>query len=317
MSIRYIVVESEIGAGTRGSSLGIKAMEVVGWNRQSKALAKYPQKMVEVYNQDLYNQVDTPSAIRVDSAVKVLRNVTEAVCESVSKEFPIVLSGDHSIAAGTIAGIKKAYPDRKVGVVWIDAHADIHSPYTTPSGNIHGMPLAGALGLDNLELKINDLSEKESEGWNTIKNLSGVSPSVLPEDCVYFGVRDTEEQEDQIIEKNGIRNFKVEEIRHRGMVPCLIEAIERLDECDLVYISFDVDSMDCDYISHGTGTPVSKGFDDLEIRQIIGAFLETEKVACLEFVEINPTLDEKKNKMAETAFEILEDVLPIIERLNN
>lgn len=317
MSIRYIVVESEIGAGTRGSSLGIKAMEVVGWNRQSKALAKYPQKMVEVYNQDLYNRVDTPSAIRIDSAVKVLRNVTEAVCESVSKEFPIVLSGDHSIAAGTIAGIKKAYPDRKVGVVWIDAHADIHSPYTTPSGNIHGMPLAGALGLDNLELKINDLSEKESEGWNTIKNLSGVSPSVLPEDCVYFGVRDTEEQEDQIIEKNGIRNFKVEEIRHRGMVPCLIEAIERLDECDLVYISFDVDSMDCDYISHGTGTPVSKGFDDLEIMQIIGAFLETEKVACLEFVEINPTLDEKKNKMAETAFEILEDVLPIIERLNN
>lgn len=317
MSIRYVVVESEIGAGTRGSSLGIKAMEVVGWNKQSQTLAKYPQKTVEVYNQDLYNEVDTPSAIRVESAVKVLKNVTDAVCESVSKEFPVVLSGDHSIAAGTIAGIKKAYPDRRVGVVWIDAHADIHSPYTTPSGNIHGMPLAGALGLDNMELKINNLSEKEAEGWNAIKNLSGVCPSVKPEDCVYFGVRDTEEQEDQIIEHHGIRNYRVEEIRHRGIVPCMIEAIDRLDECDLVYISFDVDSMDCDYISHGTGTPVSKGFDDVEIRQIIGAFLETEKVACLEFVEINPTLDEKKNKMAETAFEILEDVLPIIERINS
>lgn len=317
MSIRYVVVESEIGAGTRGSSLGIKAMEVVGWNKQSQTLAKYPQKTVEVYNQDLYNEVDTPSAIRVESAVKVLKNVTDAVCDSVSKEFPVVLSGDHSIAAGTIAGIKKAYPDRRVGVVWIDAHADIHSPYTTPSGNIHGMPLAGALGLDNMELKINDLSEKEAEGWNAIKNLSGVCPSVKPEDCVYFGVRDTEEQEDQIIEHHGIRNYRVEEIRHRGMVPCMIEAIDRLEECDLVYISFDVDSMDCDYISHGTGTPVSKGFDDVEIRQIIGAFLETEKVACLEFVEINPTLDEKKNKMAETAFEILEDVLPIIERINS
>ncbi len=317
MSIRYVVVESEIGAGTRGSSLGIKAMEVVGWNKQSEILAKYPQKTVEVYNQELYNEVDTPNAIRIEPSVKVLQNVTEAVCESVRKEFPIVLSGDHSIATGTIAGIKKAYPTRKVGVVWIDAHADIHSPFTTPSGNVHGMPLAGALGLDNLELKINDLSEKESAGWNAIKNLSGVCPSVLPEHCVYFGVRDTEEQEDQIIEKHGIRNYRVEEIRHRGMVPCLIEAIERLEECDLVYISFDVDSMDCDYISHGTGTPVSKGFDDVEIRQIIGAFLETEKVACLEFVEINPTLDEKKNKMAETAFEILEDVLPIIERINS
>ena len=317
MSIRYVVVESEIGAGTRGSSLGIKAMEVVGWNKQSQTLAKYPHKTIEVYNQDLYNEVDTPSAIRVESAVKVLKNVTEAVCDSVSKEFPVVLSGDHSIAAGTIAGIKKAYPDRRVGVVWIDAHADIHSPYTTPSGNIHGMPLAGALGLDNMDMKINDLSEKEEAGWNAIKNLSGVCPSVKPEDCVYFGVRDTEEQEDQIIEHHGIRNYRVEEIRHRGIVPCMIEAIDRLEECDLVYISFDVDSMDCDYISHGTGTPVSKGFDDVEIRQIIGAFLETEKVACLEFVEINPTLDEKKNKMAETAFEILEDVLPIIERINS
>ena len=316
MSISYVIVESEIGAGTRGSSLGIKAMEVVGWNKQSATLAKYPQKSVEVFNQDLYNDVDTPSAIRVDSAVKVLQNVTEAVSESVAKEFPIVLSGDHSIAAGTIAGIKKAYPNRKVGVVWIDAHADIHSPYTTPSGNIHGMPLAGALGLDNMELKINELTPKESEGWNSIKNLSGVCPSVLPEDCVYFGVRDTEEQEDQIIEHHGIRNYRVEEIRHRGMNTCLSEAIERLDKCDLVYISFDVDSMDCDYISHGTGTPVSKGFDDQEIKEIIGAFLETEKVACLEFVEINPTLDEKKNKMAETAFEILEEVLPIIEKIN-
>jgi arginase len=75
--------------------------------------------------------------------------------------------------------------------------------------------------------------------------------------------------------------------------------------------------MDCDLISYGTGTPVSKGFDEVEIKEIISGFLETEKVACLEFVEINPTLDEKKNKMAETAFEILEEVLPIIEKLNN
>jgi arginase len=249
--------------------------------------------------------------------VKVLTNVADAVHQTVDTEFPVVLSGDHSIAAGTIAGIKKAYPSKRLGVVWIDAHADIHSPFTTPSGNVHGMPLAAALGLDNLELKINELSEKESAGWNAMKNLSGVCPSVLPEDTVYFGVRDTEEQEDEIIENQEIRNFLVEEIRYRGMDVCLTEAIERLDNCDLIYISFDVDSMDCDLISYGTGTPVSKGFDEVEIKEIISGFLETEKVACLEFVEINPTLDEKKNKMAETAFEILEEVLPIIEKLNN
>ncbi|MFT4753740.1 MAG: arginase [Salibacteraceae bacterium] len=317
MSVRYVIVESEIGAGTRGSSLGVKAMEVVGWNKQSEILAKYNHKIVEVFNNDLYKTVDTPNAIRIESVVKVLTNVADAVHQTVDTEFPVVLSGDHSIAAGTIAGIKKAYPSKRLGVVWIDAHADIHSPFTTPSGNVHGMPLAAALGLDNLELKINELSEKESAGWNAMKNLSGVCPSVLPEDTVYFGVRDTEEQEDEIIENQEIRNFLVEEIRYRGMDVCLTEAIERLDNCDLIYISFDVDSMDCDLISYGTGTPVSKGFDEVEIKEIISGFLETEKVACLEFVEINPTLDEKKNKMAETAFEILEEVLPIIEKLNN
>ena len=317
MSVRYIIVESEVGAGTRGSSLGFKAMEVVGWNKSSEILSKYNHKTVEVFNQDLYKDIDTPNAKHIDSVVKVLEGVTEAVHTAVETEFPIVLSGDHSIAAGTIAGIKKAYPSKRLGVVWIDAHADIHSPYTTPSGNVHGMPLASALGLDNLELKINELSPKESDEWNKMKMLSGVNPAVLAEDTVYFGVRDTEEQEDEIIESQKIRNYKVEETRHRGMGVCLNEAIERLDECDLVYISFDVDSMDCDLISHGTGTPVTKGFDEIEIKEIVTGFLETEKVACLEFVEINPTLDEKKNKMAETAFEILEDVLPVIERLNN
>ena len=316
MSVRYIIVESEVGAGTRGSSLGIKAMEVVAWNKNSEVLAKYNHKTVEVFNQDLYKEIDTPHAKHIASVVKVLEGVTEAVHTAVETEFPIVLSGDHSIAAGTIAGIKKAYPNKKLGVVWIDAHADIHSPYTTPSGNVHGMPLGSALGLDNLELKINDLSDKEATEWDKMKNLSGMSPNVLAEDTVYFGVRDTEEQEDEIIENNKIRNYRVEEIRHRGMDVCMTEAIERLDNCDLVYISFDVDSMDCDLISHGTGTPVTKGFDEVEIKEIITSFLETEKVVCLEFVEINPTLDEKKNKMAETAFEILEDVLPVIEKLN-
>tara|TARA_R110002050_G_scaffold109799_1_gene221462 strand:+ start:218254 stop:219207 length:954 start_codon:yes stop_codon:yes gene_type:complete len=316
MSIRYVIVESEIGAGTRGSSLGIKAMEVVGWNKNSEVLSKYNHKTVEVLNQDLYREIDTPHAKHINSLVKVLQNVTEAVHTAVETEFPIVLSGDHSIAAGTIAGIKKAYPKKRLGVVWIDAHADIHSPYTTPSGNIHGMPLSCALGKDNLKHQINELSEKEIAGWEKMKHLSGVCPSVLPEDTVYFGVRDTEEQEDVIIDSLDIRNYRVAEIRHRGMDVCMTEAIERLDNCDLIYISFDVDSMDCDLISHGTGTPVTKGFDEVEIKKIITAWLETDKVACLEFVEINPTLDEKKNKMAETAFEILEDVLPVIEKLN-
>jgi arginase len=316
MSVRYVIVESEIGAGTRGASLGVKALEVAGWNKGSEILSKYTHKTVEVFNQDLYKEIDTPNAIHLESVLKVLKNTAEAVHNLVISEFPIVLSGDHSVAAGTIAGIKKAFPTKRIGVAWIDAHADIHTPYTTPSGNVHGMPLGASMGLDSASLRVNKLSDKERQLWNEMKTISGHSPNVNPEDIVFFGVRDTEEQEDVIIAEKGIRNYRVEEMRFRGMQTCMQEAIDQLKDCDMIYISFDVDSMDCDLISSGTGTPVQKGFDADEIKQIITTLLETKKVACLEFVEINPTLDEKKNKMAETAFDILESVLPTIERIS-
>jgi arginase len=294
----------------------VKALEVAGWNKGSEILSKYTHKTVEVFNQDLYKEIDTPNAIHLESVLKVLKNTAEAVHNLVISEFPIVLSGDHSVAAGTIAGIKKAFPTKRIGVAWIDAHADIHTPYTTPSGNVHGMPLGASMGLDSASLRVNKLSDKERQLWNEMKTISGHSPNVNPEDIVFFGVRDTEEQEDVIIAEKGIRNYRVEEMRFRGMQTCMQEAIDQLKDCDMIYISFDVDSMDCDLISSGTGTPVQKGFDADEIKQIITTLLETKKVACLEFVEINPTLDEKKNKMAETAFDILESVLPTIERIS-
>jgi len=222
--------------------------------------------------------------------------------------FPIVLSGDHSSALGTISGIKAAYPDKRLGVVWIDAHADIHSPYTSPSGNIHGMPLAAAMSEDNMECKINDVFDETQQYWEAMKNIGVDGTKVTPNDVVYFGVRDTEAPEDQQIEKLGIKNYMVAEVRYRGLETCVNEALERLANCDHIYISFDVDSMDCDLISYGTGTPVPKGFDQHEIIAIINQITASQKVAALEFVEVNPLLDFKGNKMAETAFEVLDAV---------
>ena len=219
-----------------------------------------------------------------------------------------MLSGDHSSALGTISGIKAAYPNKTLAVVWIDAHADIHSPYTSPSGNVHGMPLAAAMAEDNLDSKINTVTAETEKFWNKLKNIGTSKIKVNPENIVYFGVRDTEEAEAKQIDKLNIRNYKVEEIRYRGLKNCVNEAINKLANCDIIYVSFDVDSMDCDLISYGTGTPVPKGFDQYEIIQIIDGFLNTKKVICLEFVEINPLLDLKGNKMAETAFQILDEV---------
>lgn len=219
--------------------------------------------------------------------------------------FPLVLSGDHSSALGTMAGIKSLAPSKQLGVIWIDAHADIHSPYSTPSGNIHGMPLAAALAQDHLDLKINDVSKETLSDWEQMKQMGGVCPMLRPEHLVYFGVRDTEPQEEAILERLEIKNYKVHEVRHRGIDLCVQEALTRLADVDLIYLAFDVDALDCDLISKGTGTPVSKGFDSLEVIKLLQGFLANQKVVALELCEINPLLDEKGNRMAECAFEIV------------
>lgn len=318
MAIELIKIKSEIGAGTRGSSTGIDAMEIAAINKNNDYFNQFDVVEVADENKSLYSDIDTPSAKRIEAMVKVYERMTEAVSTSINNhKFPIVLAGDHASAGGTISGIKKANPDKRLGVVWIDAHADIHSPYTSPSGNIHGMPVSTAIGENNLDRKINRPNEKTIAYWEQLQNMGAPSPKVLPSDVVYFGVRDTEEPEDYIIHKHGIKNYRVEELRYRGLDVCVNEAIKSLNDCDIIYISFDVDSMDCDLISKGTGTPVSRGFDQQEVQNIMMAFIETGKVATLEFVEVNPLLDEKGNKMAETAFDVLKELTKtIVHQLN-
>ena len=146
----------------------------------------------------------------------------------------------------------KTILDKTIGVLWIDAHADLHTPLSTPSGNVHGMPLAAALGFNNENLAVNKMNQETLSLWENLKKVGGDTPKVVPKHLVYFGVRNTEEPEDKVIKQNNIKNYPVHEIRHRGLELCVNETLERLSEVDMIYISFDVDSMDCDLISKGT-----------------------------------------------------------------
>jgi len=313
--IEIIKNRSDIGAGTRGSDLGIDAIEIAAINTKNDFFNRYSFVDVETENEAIYNKQTTPFAKRIEKVLNVCTRLSEAVKASLEKNnFPLVISGDHSSALGTISGVKTAFPNKRLGVIWVDAHADIHSPHTSPSGNIHGMPLAAALADDNMDRKINEITQGTHTNWERMKSIGGISPKIRHRDLVYFGVRDTEEPEDFAIEKNAIKNYKVDEVRYRGMDVCMNEALEKLSDCDLIYISFDVDSMDCDLISKGTGTPVSKGFDQDEIKQIINKTIASGKVACVEVVEVNPTLDNKGNVMAETAFEVMDDFTKNIEK---
>ncbi len=307
--IKIITNRSDIGAGTRGSDMGIDAIEIAAIVQENDFFTRFNIEDVATENDSIYNKVTCSFGKRIKSVYEQCSRLSKTIKRNIqNNQFLIVLSGDHSSALGTISGIKAANPDKRLGVVWIDAHADIHSPYTTPLGNVHGMPLAAALAEDNLDCKINKVFEETQKYWEACKNIGCDGAKVKAEDVVYFGVRDTEESEDKQIEKLEIKNYMVHEIRYRGLKTCVDEALKKLADCDLIYISFDVDSMDCDLISYGTGTPVSKGFDQYEVIEIINQITASQKVAAIEFVEINPLLDLKGNKMAETAFEVLDAV---------
>ncbi len=316
-SIKIIKNRSDIGAGSRGSDMGIDAIEIAAINKNNDYFDKFEFVDVITENESIYNKVNNSFAKRIGNVLNQCTRLSNHVKVSLQEEiFPIVISGDHSSALGTISGVKAAFLSKEIGVIWIDAHADIHSPYTSPSGNIHGMPLAATLADDNLEFQINEVSRETSDLWDRMKNIGVRGAKVKAENLVYFGVRDTEEPEYKQIENLGIKNYTVSEVRYRGLEICVNEAMQKLSDCEAIYISFDVDSMDCDMISYGTGTPVSKGFDPDEITKIINQIVETKKVVCIEFVEVNPLLDFKGNKMAETAFEILNKVTETINTNN-
>jgi arginase len=308
-TIKLIKNRSDIGAGTRGADMGIDAIEIAAINCNNDYFNRFEYEDVKTRNESIYNKVRNSFAKRIEDVYEQCVRVSKSVKKAIDNQyFPIVLSGDHSSALGTISGLKAALPEQTLGVIWIDAHADLHSPYTSPSGNIHGMPLAAALSNDNLACQINEVGRATEKYWNALKNIGVRGAKLLPQHLIYFGVRDTEMPENEQMKMFNIKNYQVDEVRYRGLSACVDEALERLKLCDNIYISFDVDSMDCDSVSYGTGTPVPKGFDPSEIKAIIKRIASSNKVLCLEIVEVNPLLDTKGNKMADTAFQILDEV---------
>ena len=308
--IKIIKNRSDIGAGTRGSDMGIDAIEIAAINTENDFFNIYPYIDIQTHNETIYNKNKNTFAKRINFVCQQCERLREGVKKELQKGFfPLILSGDHSSALGSLSGIQKANPDKEIGVIWLDAHADIHTPYSTPSGNIHGMPLAAALSIDNKEFSKNKVSDSTEKNWLRMKNMGDKVPLIKPENLIYFGVRDTEKEEDQIIQSKKIKNFSVNDFRNIGLKSCIDQTVDQFVSTDLIYISFDIDALDCDLFSRGTGTPVSKGFLTEEIISIIKEVKDTGKLVALEICEINPLLDNKGNQMAESAFEIISSVL--------
>ena len=303
--IKVIEVKSEIGAGTRGASMGVEAVKIASLDLKSDFFRKHDSVEVENVNELLYDGAEHAHAKFIDGVLIMEERVCLEVYETILDElFPLVIAGDHSTAYGTIAGIKKAYPKKRLGVIWIDAHADFHSPYTTPSGNMHGMPLAMACAFDNLECKVNDPKGETVDYWEQIKNVGIPGAKIYPEDIVLISVRDFEKPENYLINKYNINFIETEDVKKFGAEKIGQRALQMLEHCDLIYISFDVDSMDS-RISSGTGTPVPNGLTVEEAKVLNSELGKSPKVCAWEMVEVNPTLD-TENRMAESGFEIME-----------
>ena len=304
-NIKLIEVPSEIGAGTRGASLGVDAIKIAALDFMSNFFVHFPSETIPSENNLLFEPIASPYAKRIKGITAMYEKVSTAVKSTIKNNFfPVVISGDHSTSGATIAGIKMAKPNSRLGVIWIDAHADLHTPFTTPSGNMHGMPLATAIAEDNMDFAVHELDKETKKRWDELKNIGNIQPKILPEDIVFISLRDYEKEEKSLIEKYGMKVITTSELRRKGPENVVRSVIRHLSECTDLYVSFDVDCLDSS-ITKGTGTPVSNGLKEREAEDLVSKFMQNRKICCFEITEVNPTLD-KENLMAEIAFNILQ-----------
>ena len=259
----------------------------------SNFFVHFPSEKIETENNLLFEPIQSPYAKRINGVFNMYERVSKAVADSIKQHFfPVVISGDHSSSGGTIAGIKLAKPNSKLGVVWIDAHADLHTPYTTPTGNMHGMPLAVSIAEDNQESQVHELDEKTKKLWEQLKQFGKVQPKVLPEDIVFISLRDYEKEEKFLIDKYEMKVITTNEVRRKGPENVVKSVLRYLSDCTDIYVSFDVDCLDSS-ISKGTGTPVSNGLKEREAEDLVSKFMQNRKICCFEISEVNPPLIKK------------------------
>ncbi|RHW34802.1 arginase [Neobacillus notoginsengisoli] len=286
--LSIIGMPMDLGQLRRGVDMGpsaIRYAEVVdrlrGLFEEIEDLGDIPVGRPEVV-------IDQQSKLRnlelITKKSEILATEIDKVVEKGS--FPLILGGDHSIAIGTLAGVSRHYEN--LGVIWYDAHGDLNTAETSPTGNIHGMPLAVSLGI----------------GHKLLTELGGYSPKVKPENVVIIGARALDDGEKELIKETGIKVYTMHEIDRMGMAKVMEETIAYLKErTDGVHLSLDLDGLD-PLDAPGVGTPVIGGITYRESHLAMEMLAEAEIITSAEFVEVNPILDEK-NKTARVAVELM------------
>jgi arginase len=289
--IRVIGVPLDLGQSRRGVDMGPSAVRVAGLEARLEALGHTVEDagniLVAIAEQ---KKEGDPRAKYLKEIVATCTKHAELVLKTLEAgKIPIVLGGDHSVAVGTMAGVAEFHRrlGQKVGLIWIDAHTDINTPETSPSGNVHGMPLAAIMGLGPAELA----------------NIVNFSPMVAPENCVLVGVRDIDVVEKENVRKAGVEVYTMRDIDERGMRAVMEEALRIAGRGTAGYhISLDMDWIDPED-APGVGTPVRGGATYREAHLVMEAIADHGRMTSFEIVEVNPVIDEH-NRTADLAVEL-------------
>lgn len=274
-------VHVDLGAGRRGVDMGPSAIMLAGLVPEVRELGHDVVETFEVV-------VPSPEMVEIgDARARFLDTIVAACAELADRveaameqgRFPVILGGDHSVAIGTISGMARFLRKRgqSLGVIWVDAHTDMNTPDTSPSGNIHGMPLAVLLG----------------QGHPDLVAIAGDRPALDPQYVAVIGARDIDVREREVIRETGVRVYTMSELDDRGTAVCVREAIERVGRASGgIHLSFDLDGVDPDH-APGVGTPVPGGLDLRESHLICEKLAQTHRLLGCEIVELNPILDQQ------------------------
>jgi arginase len=290
--VEIIGAPLDLGQGRRGVDMGPSAMRYAGLEERFTALgcAVVDRGNIVTPEPEALEAVD-PQAHYLPEILDACETLAVSVAAAVhDKRFPVVLGGDHSIAIGTLAGLAAAAGARG-GAIWVDAHGDLNTPETSPSGNVHGMPGAAALGLAGPRFVRDGLA----------------LPAIDPERLVLVGVRSLDPAERTLVTEHGIRVITMSELDRIGMEQAFAEALERASGGAFVHLSFDLDALDPE-IAPGVGTRVPGGLTYREAQLACELAAESGVVGSLELVEVNPILD-RQNTTAITAVELAASTL--------
>ncbi len=288
MAVTILGFPMDLGAGRRGVDMGPSALRIAGLPQRLERLGfdvqdlgDVPIKVAEV------QAVEDPRARYLPEIARATTQLAHQVYDILRQgRMPVLLGGDHSMSIGSLAGIAKYCREqgKSFGVLWIDAHPDMNTPETTPSGNIHGMPMAVSMGY----------------GAQPLTHLLGFAPKVDPANVVFVGLRSIDPGERELIRRLQIRAYTMYEIDRDGIFSVVTHAIDYLiNRIDFLHVSFDLDSVD-PAVAPGVGTPVAGGLSYREAHFLMERLAETRKVRSLEVVEVNPILD-VHNRSAEFA----------------